>query len=101
MLRSQCSLFATLLTVAAFTSLPCMAADQDDTDIQNAIIRYKAAIQVNPKNWQTRQRLGRAYLMSGNMDLAVEQLQAAIKLNQNDSLSYIDLARAYMRKRDL
>lgn len=66
------ALLGTLL-VAGLAS-PCAMAnnDQDENDIKNAIIRFKAGIAANPNNPQTRLSLGRAYLTSGDIAGAEE-----------------------------
>lgn len=61
------ALLGTLL-VMGFASPVAMAANaQDENDIQNAIIRFKAGIAANPNNPQTRLSLGRAFLTSGDI----------------------------------
>ena len=72
--------------------------DQQQEDIQETIIRYKSAIGINPNNPETRLKLGRAYLMSGDMDNAAEQFRAAIKLAPKNAEGEYGLARVMMRK---
>ncbi|MBX9696045.1 MAG: hypothetical protein K2Z81_26900, partial [Cyanobacteria bacterium] len=75
-------LLISLLTMAGL-SLPVNAADlsdQDKEDIDRMVIRYKAAVGMNPNNPETRLKLGQAYLMSNNLAGAIEQFEAAKKL---------------------
>jgi Flp pilus assembly protein TadD len=41
---------------------------------------------------------GRARLKEGNVDAAIERLEAAIKLNPEDARAHYDLARALLEK---
>jgi tetratricopeptide (TPR) repeat protein len=71
--RSSLATLTLSIVGLALSNLPvCAASEQDKQDIQNTIIRYKAAIAVNPKNADTHNKLGMAYLMDGELDNAIQ-----------------------------
>src|SRR5271155_1881096 len=75
-------------------------SEDEQADIKNAILRYQSAIEIEPGNPTTRLRLGRAYLMSGNLDGAIEQFKQAARLSPSDGEAYFGMARAMARKKD-
>jgi tetratricopeptide (TPR) repeat protein len=91
--------FATAcVAVTSSCGSAAFAADTDRDEINATIVRFKAGIDANPKNYKTRKGLGLAYLSAGNVDGAIEQFKEAIKLKQDDIESYVGLARAQIRK---
>src|SRR5579885_3113375 len=93
------ALLFSLILIAISGQLGVYAGDEQE-DIKSAILRYKSAIEVNPSNPTTRLRLGRVYLMSGDLDGAAEQFRQTIKLNPNNAEAFFGLSRALARKKD-
>src|SRR5438132_13683950 len=90
-----------LLLASTLAGDPIHAATkQDQEDISATILRYKSAIQVNPKNPDTRCKLAEAYLAGGQIDSAMEQFRKTIDLDPMTSAAYIGLARTQIKKRD-
>jgi cytochrome c-type biogenesis protein CcmH/NrfG len=85
-------------TIAVLTALcaaaPAFAAEttkQDQDDIQATIVRFKAAVDVNPKNSSTRTRLGMAYLMNNDLDNAMAQLKKAAELDSKNTEAFVGM----------
>ena len=69
-------------------------------DIKRAIVRYRAGIEANPNNVNTRLSLGRAYLITGHLQAALEQFEAAKKIAPTKADPYLGMARVYRRQKD-
>src|SRR5579883_841346 len=100
----QVSLGALLLSSPSYIWPPSgIASDisaQDKEDIDNTIIRYKAAVGMNPKNPKNFIQLGIAYLTAGKLDLAAQAFRDAQKLAPDSADPYVGLARALVRQGD-
>lgn len=79
--------------------LPALADDKED--IQSAIARWKAAVDVNPNNPTTRIKLGNFYLLARNAEDAIHQFKNAARLAPDNAEPHIGLARAYMQNRQI
>ena len=96
------------LTASAFAGIfalaqPALAADSslakdDEEHIERTVLRYKSAVEVNPNKSEIRLKLGQAYLLSGNLPLALEQFQAASKISPTDSEPYVYISRIYLKQ---
>jgi len=60
------------------------ANETDQQDIHDTIIRYKAAVEANGQNPKNQLKLGKAYLMAGDLDNAVSTLDKTVKLTPED-----------------
>lgn len=59
--------------------------------IRRALEFARKAVSIDPNHAQARSQLGYIYMRNGEYDLAIKELQAAIKLNPNNWRSYRDM----------
>jgi tetratricopeptide (TPR) repeat protein len=90
-----------ILVAAASLSFNLAASADDKEDIQASIIRYKEAVSVNRNNPTTRIKLGNFYLMSNNVEDAIDQFKRAAKLDPASAEPHMGLAKAYLKTRAL
>lgn len=67
-------------------------------DYERAIIYYKKAIEIDPKNSQAIKGLGDAYFELGFFDEAIKFYKYSIELSPNDRYNYYMLGKALTRK---
>ncbi len=61
-------------------------------EVGNAIVKYRAAVDLNPNNALARQRLGMLLLQQTNKTEGIQQLQAAVQLDPRDPMVRYALA---------
>lgn len=66
--------------------------------VENALLHYGYACNLNPNDAKIRQAMGSLYLANNQPDLATMHLSHAIELDPNLTDAYIQLAAAYMKK---
>ncbi|HEY9765043.1 MAG TPA: tetratricopeptide repeat protein [Chroococcales cyanobacterium] len=65
---------------------------------EEAIAKFKMALEHDPLNAGAFNNLGLAYAHFGEMDLAIEQYQKALKLKRNFAKAHNNLGVAYVKK---
>ena len=71
-----CALLLSLLT--GCTAYMAGNSNLGKENYEAAISNYIEALSKNPKHWQARQRLGFAYLKTGQFDKAVRELETSL-----------------------
>jgi tetratricopeptide (TPR) repeat protein len=68
--------------------------------LQQAVISYAQAIQLDPKNAAAHQEMAQVFEQLGNYDKAIEHLKLAVDLAPASGWNYEELAKAYDLKHD-
>lgn len=92
-----------LLLVVSIFIMGCNAAMKGNSALRNdnfpeAIAAFKEQLAANPDDWQSRERLGYAYLKAGDAKSAIAELEKAVAQKPKEaSLSYLYLGLAQLK----
>ena len=70
-------------------------------DVDEAILKYKQSLRLNPDYPEARYNLGSALLQQGEVEGATKECERAIELQPNDPDAHVILGNAFMAKQDL
>lgn len=94
-----CFVLVVMLSACNGGDLEAMVAEGDrymaEQNYQGAIVIYKTVLEKDPGRMAARLGLGRAYLMSGKIELAETNLEKYRKQNPYDKSVLIDMARLH------
>jgi tetratricopeptide (TPR) repeat protein len=71
--------------------------DISNNDLENASIKLKEAIKLNPDFMEAYTQLANIYIVNGNYEKGIENYKIAIKIDENDYLSYYNLGVIYYK----
>ncbi len=71
-----------------------------NSNIDEALKQFNAEQRINPGNAQVYERMGDAYLRTGNLDLAQQSLTKSLSLDMSSTGSFILLGRVLLRRED-
>ena len=63
-------------------------------EIDEAIMQYQNALEINPNYAEAHNNLGTAYLQKGELNEAITQFTEALNLNPDDAAAQSNLAKA-------
>jgi len=66
-----------------------------------ALQEFRRALELEPGSNDAKTGLGKAYILQGNIDGAIDVLTAAVKANPNPQTAYYELGRAYEIKGEI
>ncbi|MDY3556531.1 tetratricopeptide repeat protein [Gemmata sp. JC717] len=69
-------------------------------DLRGAIVKFRKALEMNPKFATAHANLGNALLRTRELDAAVQSLRAAVECDPRSAVAHADLGRALELKRD-
>jgi len=73
----------------------------DERKYNEAIIAFKKAIEIEPKNIKARIGLAKVYTLQGKLNDAEKVLRECIDIKENNPESYMELAKLYMSEKRL